>query len=61
MDNRNIFLFGHLNVDRIRNKLELMSEQVKINIDILMISEIKVDDSFPTGNFLIDGFSNPCH
>ena len=29
-----------------------MSEQVKGNIDIITISEIKVDDSFPIGNFL---------
>ena len=29
---------------------------VKGNIDILMISETKIDDSFPTGNFLTDGF-----
>lgn len=27
------------------------------NADILMISEIKIDNTFPIGNFLIDGFS----
>lgn len=27
------------------------------NADILMISEIKIDNTFPIGNFLIDRFS----
>ena len=31
---------------------------VKINInDVLMISETKIDDSFPIGVFVIDGYS----
>ena len=29
------------------------------NIDVLLVSETKIDDSFPNGNFLIDGFSTP--
>ena len=33
--------------------------QVKRNIDVLMISETNIDDSFPPGNFLIGGFSKP--
>ena len=40
-----------------RNKFESLSTQVKGNIDVLMISEIKIDYSFPVGNFVIDGFS----
>ena len=42
-----------------RNKFESLSTQVKGNIDVLMVSETKIDDSFPVGNFLIDGFSTP--
>ena len=52
-------MFGHLNINSIRSKLELLSEQVKGNLDIFMISETKVDDSFPIGNFIIDSFSTP--
>ena len=33
-----------------------MSEQIKGNVDVLMIWDTKVDDSFPIGNFLINGF-----
>ena len=28
-------------------------------VDITLISESKIDDSFPTNQFLISGFSNP--
>ena len=37
----------------------MLSDQIKGNIDILLVSETKIDDSFPNGNFLIDGFSTP--
>ena len=43
----------------LRNKFELLVDQVKGNIDVL-ISKTKIDDSFPFGNFLIHGFSKPC-
>ena len=52
-------MFGHLNINSIRSKLELLSEQVKGNLDVFMISETKVNDSFPIGNFIIDSFSTP--
>ena len=42
-----------------RNKFESLSTQVKGNIDVLMVSETKIDNSFPVGNFVIDGFSTP--
>ena len=29
------------------------------NIDILLISETKLDDTFPDGQFFIDGFHGP--
>ena len=37
----------------------MLSDQIKDNIDVLLVSEIKIDDSFPNGIFLIDGFSTP--
>ena len=50
---------AHLNINSIRNKIELLSEAVTGNIDILMISETKIDESFPTSQFIISGFSSP--
>ena len=52
-------VFAHLNINSIRNKFEMLSDQIKGNIDVLLVSETKIDDSFPIGNFLIDGFSTP--
>ena len=58
-DNSNKLIFAHININSMRNKFESLSTQVKGNIDVLMVSETKVDDSFPVGNFVIDGFSTP--
>ena len=43
----------------IRKKFELLSEQVRGNVDVLMVSETKIDGIFSIGNFLIHGFSPP--
>ena len=51
-------IFAHLNINSIRNNSELISDQIKGNIDVLMISETKINDSFQLRNFLMDGFSS---
>ena len=58
-DNLDKLIFAHLNINSIRNKFELLSKQIKGNVDVLMISETKIDDSFPVGQFLIEGFWTP--
>ena len=58
-DNLNKIILAHLNINSIRNKFDCLSEQVKGNIDILLISEAKIDDRFPVAQFIIDGFSPP--
>ena len=55
----NKLILGHLNINSLRNKFDILQEQVKDNIDILMVSETKLDESFPIGQFLISGFSTP--
>ena len=50
-------IVGQLNINSIRNKFDFLAQQVKGNIDILMISETKLDESFPVGQFLINGDS----
>ena len=37
----------------------MLSGQIEDNIGILLVSETKINYSFPIGNFLIDGFSTP--
>ena len=34
----------------------MLLEQIEGNIDVLLVSETKIDDSFPIRNFLMDGF-----
>ena len=52
-------IIGHLNIDSLKNKFESLQEQINGNVDILLISEAKLDDSFPNGQFLIKGYSAP--
>ena len=59
VSNINKFIFGHLNINSSKNKFDLLCEQIKGSIDIFMISETKLDDSFPQGQFLIEGFHSP--
>ena len=55
--NLNKLIIAHLNVNSLRNKLEFLKEQIQDNIDILMISETKIDASFPIGQFLLNVYS----
>ena len=52
-------LIGHLNINSIRNKVDMLSYMIGNKIDILMISESKLDDTFPTSQFVIDSFTEP--
>ena len=56
--NVNKVIIGHLNINYLRNKFELLTHQIRDNIDILMISETKLDESFPKSQFLINCFSS---
>ena len=42
-------IIGQLNINSLRNKFDLITYQIKGNIDILMITETKLDESFPIG------------
>ena len=58
-DNSNKLIFAHININSIRNKFEFLSTQLKENLDVLIVSETKIDNRFLVGNFVIDGFSIP--
>ena len=57
--NLNRVIISQININSIRNKIELLSEAVFGNIDILMVSETKIDMSIPTSQFIIQGFAAP--
>ena len=50
--NLNKLIIAHL-------KFELLKEQIQDNIDILMISETRIDASFLIGQFLLNGYRTP--
>ena len=55
--NPNKIIIAHLNINSLRNKFEMLSLLFHGVIDILMICENKIDDSFPTKHFIIEGYS----
>ena len=57
--NLNKLIIGHLSINSLRNKFELLMHQIKDNIVIFMISEAKLYESFPTGQFFRNVFSSP--
>ena len=59
LKNFNKLITAHLNINSLRNKFEFLISLIKDNTDFLMISETKLDQSFPTNQFMINGFSIP--
>ena len=57
--NPNRILIAHLNINSLRNKFEILKETITNKVDILLISETKLDSSFPLNQFHIDGFTTP--
>ena len=52
-------IIDHLNVNSFRSKFEMLEELIKDKIGIFLISETKLDSSFPSGQFVIKGYSTP--
>ena len=50
-------IFGQININSIRNKFDLLMNIMKNEIDNLMISETKTDNSFPISEFTMTGYS----
>ena len=49
-------IIGQLNINSIRNKFHFLESEASKHLDILLISETKIDESFPSAQFLLDGF-----
>ena len=52
----NKVIIGNLNINAIRNKFEQLKETV---LEILVVTETKLDETFLESLFLMDGFSKP--
>ena len=58
-NNLNRPILGQLNINSMRNKFSFFASQIGNNLDVLLISVTKLDDTFPTTQFLLDGFKKP--
>ena len=56
VSNPNKVFLGHLNVNSIRNKTESLADLIHVTFDIFLISETKIDNSFPDQQFDINGY-----
>ena len=49
-------IIGHLNINSIRNKFSGFKDLVLTETDICLLSETKIDDSFPNSQFFAEGY-----
>ena len=57
LENPNRIMSGQLNINSIRNKFEMLTSLIANEIDVLLLSETKLDETFPLEQFLISGFA----
>ena len=55
----NKVIIGHININSLRNKFEHLTEMVRDKVDLLMISETKLDSSFPNAQLYMKSYSKP--
>ena len=55
----NRLIFGQININSIRNKFGLLFSLVSNNIDVLLISETKIGNTFSVSQFCAPGHSVP--
>ena len=59
INNLNNVIIGHLNVNSLVPKLDAIKTIIPGNIDVMIFSETKLDDSYPTAQLMIEGFKKP--
>ena len=52
-------IVGHLNINSLRNKFEALEFIINRNLDIILLSETKLDDLFPSAQFMLKNFGIP--
>ena len=55
----NRLLIDDLNINFMSNKFDQLKLHVQGKVDIFVITETKLDSTFPTSQFLIEGYSQP--
>ena len=57
--NVNKVIIGNININSLPAKFDQVKEVILKNVDILVITETKLDDTFPLGQFNVEGFTMP--
>ena len=57
--NRNRITIAQIHINLLRNKYSLLCEAVCGNIYILLVTETKLDSSFPSAQFHMHGYTTP--
>ena len=57
LKNPNRLIIAQRNINSLRNKFDSLIRMLHNNLDILLISETKIDSSFLTAQFQIDGYT----
>ena len=52
----NKIIVGHLTINSLRNKFEALKCIINRNLDIILLSETKLDDSFPLAQFMLKNY-----
>ena len=55
----NNIMIGLLNVNSLSGKFDILKTVISGKIDVMTIVETKLDDSYPTSQFLMNGYSKP--
>ena len=57
--NLNKMMIGHLNINSVRNKFQQFEHFTNGYVDVMLLSETKIDDSFTNAQFKMSGFHVP--
>ena len=52
--NPNRIVLAHLNINSLRNKFDILTDQISGDVDVMVISETKLDYFFPESQFRIN-------
>ena len=55
----NQLIIGQLDMNSLRNKCGALENIVSGNLHILVVTESKINESFPDNQFCMDGYSRP--
>ena len=57
--NLNRPVIGHININFLERKFDALKLFIEDKLDVLVVTETKIDDSYPTSQFGIKGFETP--